>query len=110
TAAGTAPPNTGPSPPSNNTPPPPSSNNPALNAAIAKINKALSDLKAAQVAGDFAKYGQALQELQAAINEYQQAPAAARSSPPPSPSTSASPSAPPTTSPSPSAGGGYVCS
>jgi uncharacterized protein len=100
TAAGTAPANTGtPPPPGGTSPPPPTTGNPAVAAAVEKINKALADLKAAQQAGDFAKYGAALQELQAAINEYQAAQAAASTTPAPNPSASPSPSP----SPSPSA-------
>ncbi len=97
TAAGAAPTNTGtPPPPNNTTPSPPT--NAATAAAVDKINKALADLKAAQQAGDFAKYGQALQALQQAIDEYQKAQQAA-ATPAPTPST------PSTPAPSPSASG-----
>lgn len=99
-AAGTAPSNPGaPSPPQTGNQPP-TTGNAAMNAAIVKINKALADLKAAQTAGDFAKYGQALQDLQAAIAEYQAAQAAASATPSPSASPSASPSGSPSSSPS----------
>jgi uncharacterized membrane protein (UPF0182 family) len=65
--------------PSGTAPPPPQTTNPtapnggAVQAAIDKINKALTDLKAAQQAGDFVKYGQALQALQDAVAEYEKA-------------------------------------
>src|SRR5256885_5796819 len=84
-------------PPQTTTPNQPSGG--AVQPAIDKINKALTDLKAAQQAGDFTKYGQALQALQDAINEYQRAlasqptaPAGAQPSGSPSSSSSASPS------------------
>jgi uncharacterized membrane protein (UPF0182 family) len=103
TAAGGQPPTTGAPPPPGNTNQPPT--NPAVAAAIDKINKALTDLKNAQQSGDFAKYGQALQELQAAIAEYQQAQQAAAASASPSPSGTPTPPASPTTTPSPSPSG-----
>ena len=97
-AAGTTPvtPPGGNQPPPANNPPPPS--NAATAAAVEKINKALANLKAAQQAGDFVKYGQALQDLQAAVNEYQQAQQAA--TPPAAPTPSGSPSPAPSGSPS----------
>ena len=89
TAAGGQPTTTGPNPPPQTQPNQP--NGGPLQAAVDKMNKALTDLKAAQQAGDFTKYGQALQALQDAITEYQKAQQAA-ASPAPSPSGSASPS------------------
>ena len=65
---------------------------PAVNQAVAQINKALDDLTAAQKSGDFTAYGQALDELKSAIAAYQ----AATGQPPPS----ISPSGPPSVSPS----------
>jgi uncharacterized membrane protein (UPF0182 family) len=101
TAAGQQPTGTAP-PPSQTTPTPPGTGNAAVQAAIDKINKALADLKAAQQAGDFGKYGQALQALQDAIAEYQKAQAQQPAgTPAPSGSPSASPSG---ASPTPSAG------
>ena len=93
TAAGGTPTTTPPNqqPPANQ-PPANQPNGGATAAAVDKINKALSDLQTAQQAGDFAKYGQALQELQDAIAEYRKAQQAAAASPAPSPSGSASPS------------------
>jgi uncharacterized membrane protein (UPF0182 family) len=67
--------------PSATTAPPPS--NAALDAATAAIDKALADLKAAQASGNFADYGKALQELQAAIDQYQKARGGATPSPSP---------------------------
>jgi uncharacterized membrane protein (UPF0182 family) len=82
-------------PPSGTNPPPTTTPpaNGAVAAAVAKINKALSDLKAAQQSGNFTAYGQALDALNAAINEYQQAQQAAGggSTPSPVPSSSVSP-------------------
>ena len=101
TAAGQQPTGTGPPPPQT-TPTPPGNGNAAVQAAIDKINKALGDLKAAQQAGDFGKYGQALQALQDAIAEYQKAQAQQPTgTPAPSGSPSVSPSG---ASPTPSAG------
>jgi uncharacterized protein len=89
-AAGGQPTTTTPNQPAQNQPQPTTQpNGAALAAAVDKINKALGDLKAAQQAGDFAKYGQALQALQEAITEYQKAQQAA--SPTPTPSGSPSP-------------------
>ncbi len=88
TAAGGQP-TTGNPPPNTTQPSPPSG---AVAVAVDKINKALNDLKAAQQAGDFTKYGQALQQLQDAVSEYQKAQQAATAPPGPTPSGSASPS------------------
>ncbi len=95
-------------PPSTTTPPsstqnPPTSNagSPALTAAVAKINKALSDLRAAQQKGDVEAYGKALTALQAAVTQYEAAQkAAGTASPSPAPSASGSPRG--STSPTPS--------
>jgi uncharacterized membrane protein (UPF0182 family) len=82
----TTPPGTGQQPGGNN------NNSDAVAAAIAQINQALTDLKAAQQSGDFTKYGQALTALNKAIAAYDTAKAAAGQSPSPNPSTSGSPS------------------
>jgi uncharacterized membrane protein (UPF0182 family) len=69
--------------------PPPTTTNPtnsAISAAVAKINTALNDLQRAQTSGDFAAYGSALKELQAAIDEYNKAKSAV-----PAPTPTASP-------------------
>jgi uncharacterized membrane protein (UPF0182 family) len=98
--SGTSPPNT-----STNQPPPNQQPaNDAVAAALARVDKALADLKAAQQAGDFTRYGQALTELNAAIDAYQKAKQAAapRSTPTPAPSGSPSPAT--TGSPAPSGG------
>jgi len=93
------------------TAPPPTTTTPGqtggpLQAAVDKINKALNDLSAAQIAGDFAKYGQALQELKDAIAEYQKAQQQqpAGTSPSGSPGPSGSPSPAPSGSGTPSPG------
>jgi uncharacterized membrane protein (UPF0182 family) len=55
--------------------------NPAVDKAVADMNAALSALAAAQRSGDFAAQGQALADLQKAVQEYQTAQSAASSSP-----------------------------
>ena len=58
-------------------------------AAIAKIDAALGKLRAAQQAGDFTAYGQALAELEAATKEFEAAQArASGATPAPTPSPS----------------------
>ncbi len=85
-------------PPTTTTPPPPGSS--AVDAAVAKIQKALADLKAAQQTGNFQAQGQALADLDAAIKEFNEAKGGSGTPPSASPSTS------PTASPSPSPGSG----
>ncbi len=58
-------------------------NTDAVSAAIDKINTALSDLKKAQESGDFEAYGKALNELQAAIADYNKAKSAGTPAPSP---------------------------
>jgi uncharacterized protein len=89
----------GTSPPTGTNPPPnqPPSND-AVAAALAQVDKALADLKTAQQQGDFAKYGQALTELQTAVDAYQKAKQAAAQVTPPSPGPSGSPAPTPSTS------------
>lgn len=77
--------------------------NDAVAAALAQVEKALADLKAAQQSGDFTAYGAALTELNSAIAAYDKARqaaglAASGSSPSPSPQSSAQPSPTPTVS------------
>ncbi len=89
----TTPPPTPGEPPTTN--PPPTTGGP-LEAATAKIQAAILKLRTAQQAGDFAKYGQALQELEAAVKEFEAAQKAAGTptaapAPTPTPSASASP-------------------
>lgn len=67
---------------------------PQVQEAINAMNKAIADLKAAQVAGDFEAYGRALKALQDAIGRYEAAVKAAT----PAPSASASPGAQPSAS------------
>src|SRR3954470_14660419 len=56
--------------------------NPAMAQAVSAIQAALQALKAAQSSGDFAKQGQALADLQNAVNAYQAAQSAAASASP----------------------------
>lgn len=66
--------------------------NPEVDAAAARIQQAIADLKAAQQSGDFVKYGQALQALNDAVEAYEQARAAVTATPSGAPSPSGSPS------------------
>ncbi|HEX6872922.1 MAG TPA: UPF0182 family protein, partial [Micromonosporaceae bacterium] len=59
-----------------------------LGAAAAKIQAAIDRLQAAQKAGDFTAYGQALTELNNAVREFEAAQARANSSASPTPSPS----------------------
>ncbi|NUT34752.1 MAG: UPF0182 family protein [Hamadaea sp.] len=74
---------------------PPDTSDPKVAAAVAKIQKALTDLKAAQQKGDFAAQGQALADLEAAIKEFTAATGSSGAAPSVSPSASVSPSPPP---------------
>ncbi|NUT22122.1 MAG: UPF0182 family protein [Hamadaea sp.] len=66
----------------------------SVQAAVAKIQKALADWKAAQRTGDFAAQGQALADLEAAIREFSAATSSSVTPPVVSPPTGApSPSA-----------------
>jgi uncharacterized membrane protein (UPF0182 family) len=67
------------------------STSPQVAAAVARIQKALADLKAAQQKGDFKAQGQALEDLQNAIDAFNAATAAASASPSASPAPSTSP-------------------
>ncbi|WP_432985867.1 UPF0182 family membrane protein [Dactylosporangium sp. CA-233914] len=79
---------------------------PQAQEAIAAMNKAIADLKAAQQSGDFEAYGRALKALQDAIARYEAATKAASAPPSPgaSPSTSTSAGASPSPSVQPSSG------
>jgi uncharacterized membrane protein (UPF0182 family) len=100
---------TGQAPPTNtNNPPGNTGTNPGggsppttaeLNAAVTAIDKALTDLKAAQISGDPEKYGQALKALQDAVKRYQDLQARAQTANP-NPSGSASPNPSGSTGPS----------
>ncbi|WP_346122340.1 UPF0182 family protein [Micromonospora coerulea] len=97
-------------PPSGGTPPPapgPGTNPPALTGALAdaaaKVQSAITEVKAAQASGDFERYGRALKALDEAITAFQQAQSAAN--PSASPAPSGSPSASPPVSPSASPNG-----
>jgi uncharacterized protein len=76
-------------PPSTNAP-----NSAAVDAALAQLDQAMKDLKAAQASGDFQAYGKALQAVNDALNAYQAA-RAAQASQSPSPAPSGSPGATP---------------
>ncbi|AXB44846.1 hypothetical protein A4R43_22025 [Amycolatopsis albispora] len=73
-----APPSTPPSTPGQGVPLPPNTGNPQIDQAIADIDAALTRLKAAQQSGDFVAQGQALSDLEAAANRYEQAKAGAQ--------------------------------
>ncbi|MFG2037332.1 UPF0182 family protein [Dactylosporangium sp. NPDC048998] len=79
---------------------------PQVQEAIAAMNKAIADLKAAQQSGDFDAYGKALKALQDAIGRYEDAVKAAGATPTAgaSPSATASAGASPSVSPQPSSG------
>ncbi|WP_426510162.1 UPF0182 family protein [Dactylosporangium sp. McL0621] len=79
---------------------------PQVQEAIAAMNKAIADLKAAQQSGDFEAYGKALKALQDAIARYEEATKAAGASPSPSgsPSNTTSAGASPSPSVQPSTG------
>ncbi len=62
-----------PTTPNPTTPTPGGANTPEVQAAMTKVGAALTKLKKAQQDGDFAVQGQALQELDDAVKEYQKA-------------------------------------
>jgi uncharacterized membrane protein (UPF0182 family) len=86
-------------PPTGGTTPPPTGNGqqPVLTGQLAQaaaaLDKAIADVKAAQASGDFVKYGQALQALETAMTNFQNAQKAAGT-------PAAGPSVPPSTPPS----------
>ncbi|SBT47127.1 UPF0182 family membrane protein [Micromonospora auratinigra] len=101
---------TGAPPPSGGTNPPPPSGGttpPVLTGELAqaadRVQAAIEEVKAAQVSGDFERYGRALKALNEAMTAFQEAQAAARPSAAPSPT--GSPTASPPVSPSPSPNG-----
>ncbi|HEX6497525.1 MAG TPA: UPF0182 family protein [Micromonosporaceae bacterium] len=88
---------------SSGTPKPPSGNgqqnqSDAVSQAAAKIQKAIDDLRSAQQSGDFTAYGKALQELDDAVKQYENAQKAAGGA-------SGGSTSPQSPGPSPSAGG-----
>ncbi|MET0493266.1 MAG: UPF0182 family protein, partial [Actinoplanes sp.] len=96
-AQGKAQPSTGNQPPTGTTPPATGTNpTPALTGelsqAAAALDKAIAEVKTAQASGDFVKYGQALQALDVAMTNFQNAEKAAGATPTPTakPSTPAS--------------------
>jgi uncharacterized membrane protein (UPF0182 family) len=101
--------NTGSNPPAGGTQPPNTGTQPPaltgqLAQAAADVDKAISDLRAAQQAGDFARQGQALQALDQAMTRFQEAQRVAGNTagPTPTPNGSAPPSAPASPAPTPS--------
>ncbi|MFJ5541692.1 UPF0182 family membrane protein [Micromonospora chalcea] len=83
----------------NNTPPPATGE---LAQAAARVQTAITEVKAAQASGDFERYGRALKALDEAMSAFQQAQAAAGGSGNPAPSGSVSPPAPTSPAPTPS--------
>ncbi|MGW4941634.1 UPF0182 family membrane protein [Actinoplanes sp. NPDC004185] len=87
-------------PPANNQPPTNTGNGqqPVLTGQLAQaaaaLDKAIADVKTAQASGDFVRYGQALQALDTAMTNFQNAQKAAGATP------TAGPSVPPSTPPS----------
>jgi uncharacterized protein len=101
--AGT-PPTTNPPPGTN--PPPTSGTQPpneTLAAAAAKVQAAITEVRAAQQSGDFERYGRALKALEDAMKEFENAQKAAGSAGSPTPGASGSPPASPPASLPPSA-------
>ena len=98
--------NPGTSPPTTGTNQPPVLTG-QLAQAAADLDKAIADVKSAQQSGDFAKYGQALQALDVAMTNFQNAQKAAGVTTPttPGPSASAGPSAAPSASAAPTPSG-----
>ncbi|HEY6592850.1 MAG TPA: UPF0182 family protein [Asanoa sp.] len=68
---------------------------PQLQAAADRLSQAITAVQAAQKTGDFTKYGQALAELQAAMNAFQAAQEAAGRTPAATPSPGPTPTASP---------------
>ncbi|HET9139763.1 UPF0182 family protein [Actinophytocola sp.] len=89
-----------PSPSTSAPQPPPSgtANSPELDQAVKAIDAALAKLRGAQQSGNFADQGQALQDLDAALKQYEAAKAAGGGS--------SAPSSSPSTTPVPTPGGG----
>jgi uncharacterized membrane protein (UPF0182 family) len=101
--AGTTPPAINPTNPpnaDNDATPPPTLPGQLADAAAA-LDKAIADVKAAQASGDFVRYGQALQALDTAMNNFQAAQRAAGATTGPT----AGPSASTPANPSPTTGG-----
>ncbi|HWH01718.1 MAG TPA: UPF0182 family protein [Pilimelia sp.] len=98
-AGGQTPPrgdNDRPPPGGNNNTPPPSG---ALAAAGEKVQAAINEVRAAQSAGDFERYGRALAALDQAMKEFEAARRAAGATPTGTPSPTGSPNPSPTASP-----------
>jgi uncharacterized membrane protein (UPF0182 family) len=98
-------PTTGTSPPTTGGANPPPALTGQLAQAAADLDKAIANVKAAQQSGDFAKYGQALQALDTAMTNFQNAQKAAGATAGPTPSPSTSASVAPSGNPSPTPSG-----
>ena len=90
-------PNTNTNPPAGTQPP---ASSPQLTQASADLDKAIADVRAAQQSGDFARYGQALQALETAMTNFQNAQKAANGAATPSAGPSAPASTPASAPPS----------
>lgn len=85
--------------------PPPPALTGELATAAAAVDKAIADVRSAQQSGDFARYGQALQALETAMNNFETASEAAGGTPAPDNSTNPSAPANPSGNPSPTPSG-----
>jgi uncharacterized membrane protein (UPF0182 family) len=99
TGTGTNPPTSG-----GNQPPPPALTG-QLAQAAQQLDAAIEDVKKAQESGNFAQYGAALQKLDTAMTNFQNAQKAATSSAAPTAGPSANPSASAPSSPAPTPSG-----
>jgi uncharacterized membrane protein (UPF0182 family) len=78
----------------------PPNNNNAVAAAAAAVQNAINEVRAAQVSGDFERYGRALKALEDAMKAFEEAQKAAAAAPGATPGASGSPSPPASTPPS----------
>jgi uncharacterized membrane protein (UPF0182 family) len=109
--AGAQPPGGAPPPSDGQQPPagqnPPTSASPELVAAAARVQGAITEVKAAQASGDFERYGRALKALDEAMAQFtavSRAPAATPSGSPPAATPSGSPAVATPSAPAPSPG------
>jgi hypothetical protein len=70
-----------------------------LAAAAAKVQAAITEVRAAQQSGDFERYGRALKALEDAMKEFENAQKAAGSTGSPTPGASSPPASPPASTP-----------
>jgi uncharacterized protein len=95
------PPPAGPTNPPPTTNPPPAVGDDQVAAAAAKVDAAITEVKAAQASGDFARYGAALEALDKAMKDFQAAQRAA-GAPTPAPTGTPAPAGSATPTPTPS--------